>query len=667
MMRQVGVNARDRNRVARPKTVREVPAFLARLVLTLSFRIRYIFTLVWETRRSMLFFMVFFAVFDGIMPVVGSLISANIINGLSDSLTGGERVLMGVMFFLVLQFVYTFVRSAASRIYDTITSITGELVSNHVKRKILAKAKEIDLACYDSVEFYASMENANREAGTRPIQVMSSVFETVSYLISIVSYVIVVFSVSRVASLVIVLVSVPVAVVNFVYRKKNVEYQNRRSKSRRKMDYYSDVVVDKDLAKEMRIFGLSDYFGELYQEAFDEYFVGLKKLKVDESRLLICALMLSNVVYCLIYIMFAKGVYDGLYAVGNFVLYTGAITSIGDGISSVISSTSSIYENTLFINNLIEFLDMEPQVVPTADPPVHVTRHTHHTIEFRDVRFHYPGSAAMVLDGVSFTIKSGEAVALVGLNGAGKTTLIKLLMRLYDPTEGQILLDGRDIRTYDTAELYGLFGVIFQDFGKYAISVRENIRVGSVDAPGDEGRIVDAAEQSGASTYIARLNDGYDTQLMRYFDLNGTELSQGQWQKLATARAFYSDSDILILDEPTASLDPRAEQEVFNRFNELRGQKLSIFISHRLSSATIADRIIVLKDGVVAEEGSHAELMRANGEYAQLFRIQAARYVECANGLGAGGDAEAEGAVAPSGADADSPDAAAREGVVDAG
>jgi ATP-binding cassette subfamily B protein len=627
-MQQMRERARDKNRVPKPTTLREVPGYVKEMALTLSFRVRYIFRLVWEAKPSLLLVMLLFSLFDGFMPVVGSLIGAAILNRLAAAAADPALGFSGVIAVLVLQFAYTFVRSSVSRIYDTTLTLAGEVVSNHIKRKIMAKAKEIDMVSYDSPEFYASMENANREASSRPIQVMSSSFGVLSYLISIVSYIAVIFSVNALASLLIILASVPIAYINFSFRRKNVEYLNRRSKNRRKMDYFSNVVVDKDLAKEMRVFKLSDYFGELYQESFDEYYAGLQKLKVRESVWSILASVVNTVVYCGLYIVFARDVYDGRYPVGNFVLYTGAITSIGDSISSLITSTSSIYENTLFINNLIEFLDMEPTIVPSIDAPAHVERHRPHTIEFRDVSFAYPGGDHLVLDHASFVIEPGETIALVGLNGAGKTTIVKLLMRLYDPVSGVVLLDGRDIREYDVDELYAMYGVIFQDFGKYAVSVRENIRMSRILDEADERGIERAAEQSGASAFIERFRNGYDTQLMRYFDLEGTELSGGQWQKLAVARAFYSDSDVLILDEPTASLDPRAEQEIFNRFTELRRQRTCILISHRLSSATMADRIMVLKDGAIAEMGTHAELMARGGEYAQLFELQASRYVQ---------------------------------------
>ena len=234
-------------------------------------------------------------------------------------------------------------------------------------------------------------------------------------------------------------------------------------------------------------------------------------------------------------------------------------------------------------------------------------------IVFENVSFRYPGTERDVIKNVSLTFNAGDTVVLVGLNGAGKTTLIKLLTRLYDPTEGRILLDGHDIRDYDVEEMYKLFGIIFQDFGKYAVSVTENISFGRFEKPLIPDNVKLAAEQSNSAGFIEALPDKFNTPLMRYFEDNGIDLSTGQWQKLAIARAFYSDSDILILDEPTASLDAIAEQEIYNQFDLLRKDKLTIFVSHRLSSATVASKIIVLENGAIIEEGNHAELMRLGG------------------------------------------------------
>ena len=409
-----------------------------------------------------------------------------------------------------------------------------------------------------------------------------------------------------------------------------MNYMFHRSLARRQMDYYAKTVVDKDLAKEVRIFGLTDVFCRKYQETFRGYYQGLKKLKVEECVWSIGASLLTSAAYCFLYILLARGVYAGIYEVGSFSLYTGAIMTIGGSVGTLISTTAMIYEGTLFIENLISFMEEEPRIVPLGTAPAEVRRHTGHEIVFRDVSFRYPGNRRDVLRHVSLTIRPGQTVVIVGLNGAGKTTLVKLLTRQYDPSEGEILLDGRDIREYDVEQLYSLFGIIFQDFGRYAVTAGENIAFGNIRKSGTEQpelRMLEAAAaQSGADSFIAKLPEQYDTPLMRYFDADGAELSVGQWQKLAIARAFYGDSDILILDEPTASLDPLAEQEIFRQFNALRSDKTSIFISHRLSSATIADQILVMEEGEIVERGTHAELMALQGRYWQLFTTQAEWY-----------------------------------------
>lgn len=448
-----------------------------------------------------------------------------------------------------------------------------------------------------------------------------------SALISMISFIAVLAAISPMAPLIVILVSIPSAVINFLYRAKNVKYMKQHSKDRRQMQYFSEQVTNKDTVKEMRIFQLSDLFIGRYTEVFRRYFAGIKKLILSENIWLIGMLIFRSLVNCAFFLYIAKMVCDGQFQVGSFSLYTGALTSISASVSTLISTTAAIYEGTLFIDNMIAFMQHERRVVPALAEPRHIQHHTGHTICFEDVSFRYPGTERDVLRHLNFTLNAGDTCVLVGLNGAGKTTLIKLLTRLYDPTEGRILFDGHDIREYDVNDLYSVFGIIFQDFGKYAVSVRDNIRFGQLDKEGTDADIQTAAHQSNADTFIEKLPDQYDTPLMRYFEDNGMELSVGQWQKLAIARAFYSDSDIIILDEPTASLDALAEQEIYNQFDTLRQDKTTVFVSHRLSSAAAANKIIVLEAGAIVEMGDHNTLMKNRGHYYKLFSTQASRYL----------------------------------------
>ena len=393
------------------------------------------------------------------------------------------------------------------------------------------------------------------------------------------------------------------------------------------MNYYSGLLVDKDMVKEIKILGLSDTFIAKYKSVFARYYKGLKSLIVKEGVTQILVALLSTAVNSALFIYIAYTVIFGGREVGDYSLYSGALGSIAAYITTLLTSTATIYEGTLFIDNMIDFMKEEITVKPTLDEPRIPKRGEPHIIELRDVSFRYPGTERYVLKNINLTLNPAESVVLVGLNGAGKTTLIKLITRLYDPTEGAIYLDGHDIREYDVKSLYDMFGIVFQDFGHYAESAAENIQFGDISRTHERGAVEYAAKQGSADTFIEALPNRYDTPLTRMFEEDGIELSGGQWQKLSVARAFYKNADILILDEPTASLDPLAEAEVFNQFAALSENRITIFVSHRLSSAVNASKIVVIDGGRVAEEGTHEELMRLGGSYHKLFTTQAQRYI----------------------------------------
>lgn len=632
-----GVNFRY-EKVPPPKSIADVPRYLKELCGGFFSRLAYIFRLVWKTGPWILFAMLAISLLQGITPVIGSKISQHVLNEMQSSYGNfsgalGDFLRSPVFFLLIFLFSYNILTSLVNILKNAVSRISGELVVRTVKLEIMNKAKELDLQSFDLPAFYEKLENANREAGNRPVQILSSTFSVVSAIITLISYVIILASVLWWAALVIVAVSIPSAIINFYYRHKNFEYMRRRSHDRRQMSYYSDLLVNKDLAKEIRIFDLSDTFIGRYRTVFDKYFSGIRTLILRENIWHVIIIVVSSVVNCCFYAYFAYLVISGRQMIGDYTLYTGALIAVAGQISSLIGISATIYEGTLFIDNLTSFLREDRTIVPVLPPERaaegsrSVTRGVPHTIVFEHVSFSYPGTERRVLDDINLTIRPGETLVLVGLNGAGKTTLLKLLTRLYDPTEGRILLDGYDLREYDVKQLYAMFGIIFQDFGKYAESVSENIRFGDIRKSSSAEAIRQAAEDADAAEYISRLPNGFDTPLMRVFEENGIELSIGQWQKLSIARAFYSDSEVLILDEPTASLDPMAEQEIFNQFDRLRQDKTTIFVSHRLSSATVASKIAVLEYGRLIEEGDHKTLMAMRGRYFELFSTQARRYV----------------------------------------
>ncbi len=615
-----------------PKNIKEVPGYLKRLFTKFFSRLFYIIKLVWEAKKSLLLMMIFTAAFNGVSPVISAFISANLLNKIAFALTldaphfsAVSKILLPAM---LLQFGYMFFVSFVNTVSNMIVRTSSELVTNHVKCKIMNKAKELDVSSFDSPEFYERLENANREAGMRPIEVIRSTFSIVSNVISMVSFIAVLSAIAWTAPLIVILLSLPSAIITFYYRKKNFNYMWRNSKARRQMVYYNNTLVDKDLVKELRLFSLSDTFIFNYNKVFKSYFSGIKGLIRGEGIWNIIISLVTTAVNCTLFFFIAYTVTMGKGQIGDYSLYTGALTSIASCVATLVTTTSGIYEGTLFIDNMIVFMNEERKIIPSLENPRKVTRHTGHTIEFKNVSFKYPGTERYVLKNINFVINPGDTVVLVGLNGAGKTTLLKLLTRLYDVSEGEILLDGYNIKEYDTDSLYKMFGVIFQDFGKYAFTVNENIAFGEIDKPLDKDAVISAAKASSAEDFINRLPNGFDTPLMRYFEKDGIEPSIGQWQKIAIARAFYSDSDVLILDEPTASLDAIAEQEIFNQFDMLRKDKTTFFVSHRLSSATIATKILVLNYGELVEMGNHKELMAKKGVYHNLFTTQANRYIE---------------------------------------
>lgn len=398
----------------------------------------------------------------------------------------------------------------------------------------------------------------------------------------------------------------------------------RQSPDRRRMAYFLDLLTKDTYNKEIKLFGLGDFFIARWREIANRFY--------HENRGLVLRRYLTGFAWGSLTTLVTSGTYLyvalqavlGKLTLGDLTFYTQAVGQVQSSLGSILGGLSDMYENNLYLNNLYDFLDYTPTIQSPASPR-RLELPLKQGIEFRNVSFTYPGKTEPALRDVNFKINPGEAIALVGQNGAGKTTVVKLLTRLYDPDEGQILIEGHDIREYDLESLHSAIGVIFQDYVTYFFSARENIGVGRLPDMDNTPMIETSAAKSGADTVVARLPKGYDTMLGRWFD-EGYQLSGGEWQKVALARAFMRDAEILILDEPTASLDARAEYEIFAHMRELTQGKMAVFISHRFSTVRLADRIFVIENGTLTEMGSHEELIALDGTYAELFNLQAAAY-----------------------------------------
>ena len=622
--------------IPKPKRLREVPSYFAKKSKRFFEHLFYVVSLMWESAPFLLILMALLCVCDGVLPVFSAYISRDLLNAIAELITknliipenfaGVISVFSGVLWLFFFEFLLTFLRRVVTRLDGVVSTLAGELVSNHIKMKIITKAKTVDQASFDRPEFYEKLENANREAGIRPVGIITSTFSVISSMISVVSFIVVLATLSPWAPVLIILASLPAAAVNYLYRNRNFWYLRRHSKERRELSYYSTVLTSKEYVKEVKVLGLGDTFIHKYKNVFARYFKGIKSLVMREGVTQVIVGFLTALINFALFAYIAYNVVFNEGQIGDYSLYTGALTSIAGYVTTLVNATARIYEGTLFVDNLMAFVKEEPRIVsclPEGGSPEFGSKHT---LELRDVCFSYPGTDREVIQNVNLTLRSGESTVLVGLNGAGKTTLIKLIMRLYDPTKGVILLDGRDIREYEPEEYYNLFGIIFQDFAKFAVTARENIEFGDIRSEHTEQRVEQASRDGGASSFVSDLPLQLDTPLTRLFEEKGIELSGGQWQKLCISRAFYKNSDILILDEPTASLDPLAEADVFERFTVLSEGKISLFISHRLSGAVEADNIIVLEHGTIVEHGSHKELMALRGKYFNLFSTQAKRY-----------------------------------------
>lgn len=633
-----GREAPGRVTPTRPDRMRDIIPYVGKIIGKFCQRLLYILKLVLETSPWILLALSLLSVLEGLIPVAQAYIGAKILNILAEAFQGGMNTydvyISRIKGLLLAQFACIIGRNIVSSVNNIVNRVAGEMVVNHVNVRIMEKANELDMESFDKPQFYEKLENASRESGNQPIRIMRSFFSIASSLIGMLTFITMIWAVNPLAPFLIIGVSVPSALVAIFFRKKNFLYLHRHSKSRRQMSYYKDwMIVNKDAAKEMRMFRLGEFMIQRYKEIFHHYFKNMKDLFYKEGAGNLVMSILNAGVNCYLFFYIAVKVAKGLLQVGDYSLYSGALNSISNGINSIITNIAVIYDATMFIDNMMVFMEEKSHIVQlpaqSREKP-EIKRHIGHTIEFQHVYFRYPNQEKYVLEDVNVTLEAGESVVLVGLNGAGKTTFIKLLTRLYDPTEGVILLDGVDLREYVPDELYGIYGVIFQDFIKYAVSVEENIAFGDISAPLDKKKIHEAAVFGNADDFIDRLPKQYHTPLTRMFEEDGVDLSIGQWQKLSIARAFYADSDILILDEPTAALDAIAEQEIYNKFDELRENKTTVFVSHRLSSATTADKIIVLEYGKVIEQGNHQQLMERKGAYYQLFSMQAERYLSSA-------------------------------------
>jgi len=525
--------------------------------------------------------------------------------------------------FVLIELAIVATMALLERSLGLVRQLVGARLGIDVNLSILDKAVTLELRHFEDSEFYDKLSRARREASLRPLSLIESNFQVLRHTLTLAGYVVLLVRFSGLMAVGLLAATVPAFLAEARFSGIAFRLRNWRSPDTRRLLYLEYVLANDEHAKEVKLFGLGKTLLGRYRELSERFYREDRRLAVRRSSWGYLLSLVSTAVFYGCYAFIVAITVQGRLSLGDMTLYLVAFRQGQQSFQAILSAVGSMYEDTLYMSNLFEYLGMSTE---RSRPTVPAAVVAEQGIRFEKVGFRYPGAESWALRDVSLFIPKGQSLALVGENGAGKTTFIKLLSGLYQPTEGRIRLDGRDLADWEPQALLGRIGVIFQDFNQYQLVLRENVAFGSVDHMQDDLRLARAIEQGGAHELVTSLPGGLDTQLGRWFK-EGVELSGGQWQRVALSRAFMRDqADILILDEPTASLDVEAEHAVFQRFRSLAQGRTTILISHRFPTVRMADRIVVLEGGRILEEGSHAELLANGARYARLFALQAEGY-----------------------------------------
>ncbi len=562
-----------------------------------------------------------------LLPAAQAWIAKLVVDAVLAAIQAGTDPLVGVQQvapLLVIGFVLITLAATIAQAYTLLEHMLNARLAHTINEALLTKAIALELRYFEDAEFYNKLQNARREADFRALAIVNNLFSMLQSTITLLSFSGILLLVSPLITLILIGATLPAFLVQARYAGVYFRLLSNRAPEFRRMQYIEYLLTVDSTVKEIKLFGLGQPLFHTYQQLFWQFYREDAALARRRSLLSVLWGTLATASFYGAYAWVVWRTIAGDLTLGDLTLYLVVFQQTQSTFRSLLSGAGQLYEGALFLDNLFTYLAQEPQL-PIAAQPRRVPRPLQHGIEFRGVSFYYPGSAEWAVYDINLHIKAGETVALVGRNGAGKTTLIKLLARFYDPVEGQIFLDGVDLREYDLDDLRHAVSVIFQDFVQYQAPLRDNIGYGQVERLHDDARIRDAAAQGGADAIADALPQSYATLLGRWF-AGGQELSGGQWQKVALARAFMREAEILVLDEPTAALDAEHEYELFTRFQQLTQGKTTLLISHRFSTVRMADRIVVLADQQIVEVGTHTELLAYEGHYARLFRLQAQGY-----------------------------------------
>ena len=579
--------------------------------------------LVWESGRAVVVLSLVSRLIASLLPPALFWVSKLIIDAIFRTLTTHQFAGRRLWWLVAIEFALAVSSSLLGRLIDYLDTLLAGRYMRYVSVRVMEHAASLDLTSYEDPVFYDRLERARVQATDRlfMIQAMGRLVQQVSTTITL-SISIMVFSPWLLLLLVVGVIPAFFGETYFAFLGYAKNF--RQTPIRRQLDYLRILGGSKEAAKELKLFGLKDFLTARFQGLSDKVYEEDRALARRKALAGSFLSAFGTAGYYSAYVFAVWKTLAGAFTFGTLTLLANAIREASSNLQQTFSTLSSIADQALFLTDLIAFFDMRPTIHSKANA-LPAPRPIRQGFEFRNVSFRYPGSSRFVLKGLNFHLRCGERIALIGENGEGKTTIVKLLTRLYDPVEGQILLDGIDLREYSLEDLYREIGVIFQDFMRYEMTARENIAIGRIERLADLDLLQQSARKSLADEVVAKLPAAYEQMLGRRFE-GGLDLSGGEWQKVALARAYLRDAQVLILDEPTAALDARSEFDVFQRFAELTAGKMALFISHRFSTVRMADRIVVLEKGQIVEEGDHDALKRLGGRYAEMFEMQAASY-----------------------------------------
>jgi ATP-binding cassette, subfamily B, bacterial len=579
--------------------------------------------IMWESGPGVVIFGLVSRIFSSLLPVALLWITKLIIDNIVHAVSAHQPVRPILWWLVVAEFALAVLNSILIRTIDYSDSLLADKYTRYVSIRVMNHAASLDLQAYEDPVFYDRLERARVQATDRLVMIQAlgrlvqQAITTVTLSVSIMLF-------SPWLMLLLIAGVVPAFLGESHFAFLGYAKNFRQTPMRRQLDYLRILGGSKEAAKELKLFGLRSFLRDRFTQLSDDIYeenVALSRRKLIAGSLLS---MVGTMGYYSAYAFVIWRTVRGELTIGSLTFLAGAIQQASSNIEQIFSTLAGIGDQALFLTDLLAFFEMKPTIQSKANA-LPTPKPIRLGIEFRDVSFRYPGNSRLILDHINFTLHTGERLALIGENGQGKTTIVKLITRLYDPTGGEILLDGIDLREYDLEDLHREIGVIFQDFMRYEMTARENIAVGRIEELNNTELLKGAARKSMADETIGRLALGYDQMLGRRFE-QGVDLSGGEWQKVALARAYLRDAQLLILDEPTASLDARSEFEVFHRFSELTAGKMALFISHRFSTVRSADRILVLENGKITEEGTHDQLASMGGRYAEMFEMQASSY-----------------------------------------